>query len=402
MYRKYTQVNVLVTTLLLSSINVSVYAQTYHFTSKASGYGLWTDENTWIRNFNYVDNFPNTVGNKNSGSEIYSHVERVGNLTLGKGNDFVVHGILRVEGDLTLTGSAQLVIEEGGILWVSGRLTMDKGSNLHVKSGSSKPDGILVVGLDTNISGGADILVEGEAVFKQDLTIASGSSDIRDSSGDYYVYGTTQFESNILSGIPDKNDLFVNDRDLYNYAEGNGPLPITLLSFEGYATAKGVILDWVTETEENFDFFTVERAGSDLQFEAVAKIEGQGFSTQSTDYNFIDEDFLVGVVYYRLKATDYDGFEEYHKVIAVMIDEEAQLQSSVFPNPVVNKQIQVQTSSANGQLQIFNHYGNSVFQSSLQVGSNVYALPNHLSAGFYTVVVSNHQGQREQHRVLIR
>lgn len=57
-------------------------------------------------------------------------------------------------------------------------------------------------------------------------------------------------------------------------------LPVKLLFFQSKVVTGKVQLDWATSMEENFDYFTLERAGEDGNFEAIAKIEGKSFSTE--------------------------------------------------------------------------------------------------------------------------
>ena len=372
MYQKYIQINTASVILLLIVCTAS-YSQTY-YTSKDNQYGLWENADTWDKTQTWLPNTPSTTGGSNSSSDIYGYVWR--------------------EGDLGVGGGSFLTIRD--TLWVTGKLTILEGLIV-------EPGGVLVVGGDAEFSGGARGRIDGVMIVLGDLKMPSWMRTFDGSTGDYFVYNDSDISG---PNVSDENGLAnYGDGSLYDFVEGGGitTLPITLLSFEGRAATEGVILEWTTETEENFDFFTVERAGIDLQFEAIAQIEGQGGPAQVTDYNFIDEDLLEGVVYYRLKATDYDGSEEYHKVIAVLVEEtKVEQRTSIFPNPVENKRMYVQAHYAASQLRLINDQGSTVFETDLQMGRNAYVIPGHLPAGYYTAVISSRKHQREELRLLIR
>jgi len=108
-------------------------------------------------------------------------------------------------------------------------------------------------------------------------------------------------------------------------------LPIDLLSFEAKSNDGAVELAWTTASEINNDFFTVERSRDGIDFATVLKKQGAGSSNQMLDYSLTDESPYKGLSYYRLKQTDYDGKNEYSKIIAVNIIVTSILYA--FPNP---------------------------------------------------------------------
>jgi len=65
-------------------------------------------------------------------------------------------------------------------------------------------------------------------------------------------------------------------------------------------------LSWITASEINNDYFTLERSVDGRTFEEIATILGNGNSTELTRYIHMDESPRNGLNYYRLKQTDYD------------------------------------------------------------------------------------------------
>jgi hypothetical protein len=72
-----------------------------------------------------------------------------------------------------------------------------------------------------------------------------------------------------------------------------------------------------TASEVNNDFFTIERSSDGIVFEAVGTIQGAGNATSIQKYYFEDQDVPSGVLYYRIKQTDFDGRFDYSPVVKV-------------------------------------------------------------------------------------
>ncbi|TXB63575.1 matrixin family metalloprotease [Phaeodactylibacter luteus] len=89
------------------------------------------------------------------------------------------------------------------------------------------------------------------------------------------------------------------------------PLPVRLSSFvlrkEGESKS---LLAWSTATEQDNDFFTVERSGDGRNYHPIGQIDGAGTSQAAHYYSYLDHLPLAGWNYYRLLQTDYDGARE--------------------------------------------------------------------------------------------
>ncbi len=116
----------------------------------------------------------------------------------------------------------------------------------------------------------------------------------------------------------------------------NSPLPITLTSFTAFVEEDGVRLDWVTESELNNDFFTLERTIDAERFESLAQVKGKGTTTQQSKYSHFDNDPIPGVSYYRLKQTDFDGAFTYSELVKV-VNDSRKPRITAYPNPATNK-----------------------------------------------------------------
>jgi len=107
------------------------------------------------------------------------------------------------------------------------------------------------------------------------------------------------------------------------------PLPVELLSFDAKPNGNVVDVTWVTASEFNNDYFTVEKSADLYSYAEVGKIFGAGNSSVPLQYALTDPDPYQGVSYYRLKQTDFNGNYAYYGPVAVQFNSSA---ISIFPN----------------------------------------------------------------------
>lgn len=146
------------------------------------------------------------------------------------------------------------------------------------------------------------------------------------------------------------------------------PLPIELLSFDAKLIGEEVKLDWVTLTEINNDFFTVERSVDAINFEEVVDVDGAGNSSSELTYSAIDAAPYQNLSYYRLKQTDFNGDFSYSNVVVI-----ENLNSnpifSIYPNPSSGDELRLKIHNLdNGGLfyvDILDGIGREIYSSSI-------------------------------------
>ncbi len=123
-------------------------------------------------------------------------------------------------------------------------------------------------------------------------------------------------------------------------ASNLSPLPIELLRFTAEKMEDFVIAKWSTASEDNNDFFTVERLDGKNNIVSLGKVDGAGNSSELRHYSFTDKNPLYGTSYYRLRQTDYNGKTTESKWVAVNF---TALQPSlmIFPNPSGGEEVYV-------------------------------------------------------------
>lgn len=92
--------------------------------------------------------------------------------------------------------------------------------------------------------------------------------------------------------------------DVVNCAKATS---IELVKFDGEVRATDNFLTWETATEDNNAYFTLERSTDGSNYETIAVIDGAGTTNVSQFYNYADVDAPMGVSFYRLSWTDFNG-----------------------------------------------------------------------------------------------
>ncbi len=167
------------------------------------------------------------------------------------------------------------------------------------------------------------------------------------------------------------------------------PLPIELISFDAQAKTDHVELTWITATEINNDYFTVERSRDGIQFSPIGIMKGAGNSTQAISYDLNDENPLTGISYYRLKQTDYDGKYSYSNIVAVKMKATSFQLISVSPQKEFNT-LDVKMSFAKPamvRLIIQDLNGKIVSDNNFKVEGQILSLPLivNMNSGVYFI-----------------
>jgi hypothetical protein len=276
--------------------------------------GNWTTNSTWS------DNSAVALTNINGQHVTINGYVSAGsfgsNVTVSFSNDnsvhnFTVNDTLVVFGNMTFANKAMnLVIPAGGVLIVLGNFSSDNKIDL---------------------SNGGILVVSGTATF------GGAQSDYDDNGGEFWPIGGTTGNPAATTAANNSGSFLANaPGSLINFVNNAGQfsLPIKLLNFQVSirGNEKQVLIEWATEKEDNFNYFEIQRAGSDGKFSGIGKVKGAGYNTSSIQkYSLVDENPLVGHNYYRLKAVDLDGSSEtFHVVFVTLADKK---RFSVYPNP---------------------------------------------------------------------
>lgn len=107
------------------------------------------------------------------------------------------------------------------------------------------------------------------------------------------------------------------DANVTSTTSSCGPLPIEIVEFEGYDDEDINRIHWVSASEINNDYYTIQRSEDGIHWETIATVKGAGNSTTPILYEIVDENPFTPYTYYSLSQTDFDGKTEKFDIIAV-------------------------------------------------------------------------------------
>ncbi len=85
------------------------------------------------------------------------------------------------------------------------------------------------------------------------------------------------------------------------------PLPVEWLRYSAECNSGDVTIKWSTASEQNADYFTVERSTDGTSFSTIKHVLASGNSSTIKNYSAIDTEPYSGLSYYRVRETDFNG-----------------------------------------------------------------------------------------------
>ncbi|MEL7339653.1 MAG: T9SS type A sorting domain-containing protein, partial [Bacteroidota bacterium] len=173
--------------------------------------------------------------------------------------------------------------------------------------------------------------------------------------------------------------------------------PVEWLSFDVIRVKSDARLEWITASEQNSDYFLVERSLDGQHFENLAKVNAAGTTSSQSEYQFTDQTIFSlssPKILYRLKQVDLDGRFDYSKIVELQLGDNPQFSLQAYPNPVKDVlHIQMQYE---GQaiLKIVNNAGQVMLSRDLYDSEQSLELPvADWPAGIYHVILDHDQGR---------
>ncbi|OFY20727.1 MAG: hypothetical protein A2W98_01280 [Bacteroidetes bacterium GWF2_33_38] len=175
-----------------------------------------------------------------------------------------------------------------------------------------------------------------------DIALTYLDADISGTEADIYPakYSSSAWSRGTIAAVVATNIL--NWTGVTSFSDHTGgslsALPIELIAFNVKEFEKFVNVSWITATEINNDYFTIERTSDFENIQEIAEVDGAGNSNVFLEYRYIDEEPLTGISYYRLKQTDFDGKSTYSDWVSVLLGIDGRMEFKVYPNPVLKNQ----------------------------------------------------------------
>lgn len=254
--------------------------------------------------------------------------------------------------------------------------------------------------------------------INSDQAKSLSEADILDGMTVLKVDGDTDLNPLVLGGsstdeIPTVVDFSVATADVFvlelnsfsafdPMVDASSPLPVELMLFQATIVENGVLLHWETASEQDNDFFTLERSQDGLNFNNVKEIPGAGNSSELLSYDYLDKTAKNGTYFYRLKQTDYDGQFTYSEIIAVSLSKDSfDNDLIIYPNPVKTNSFYMSVENLeygiDFEVSILDLAGKTIKSQLLNRTSNNILLVSveGLKSGLYIVRVKSQMGIME-------
>lgn len=186
------------------------------------------------------------------------------------------------------------------------------------------------------------------------------------------------------------------------------PLPVTIVTVGATRNSDASVnVKWEVENETSIEKYEVERSESGRNFTGIITEGPRANNGGQATYQRTDLSALKQANFYRIKAISRNGLVQYSSIVKV--DEIAtQGTIAVYPNPVINKTLNVKFSSLDAgkyNLVVFNSAGKTVVRNVVELGSanltRSFQLGN-LAAGIYHLVLQDDAGKKWQSTFLVQ
>jgi len=184
------------------------------------------------------------------------------------------------------------------------------------------------------------------------------------------------------------------------------PLPVDLVFFDANVIEETVHLSWVTASEINNDYFTLEKSIDAKNWEVVTYSQGAGNSNQMINYLEVDYNPHKGISYYRLRQVDYDGTSTTSDMVSVFnpgtaLDDEL----SIYPNPSLGNSVFLRIPELavgdRGYIEVFDISGKARLRKDIEELNSIEELShNGLPAGMYLVSLRSNSINHTRKRVI--
>lgn len=195
--------------------------------------------------------------------------------------------------------------------------------------------------------------------------------------------------------LPSGNTLISDIQTGLYVLKFNGSIPVELTSFTAEVGNASVTLNWNTSSEKNNQGFEVQRK-NESEYYTIGFVEGNGTTTEISNYSFEDKNLQSGTYHYRLKQVDFDGSSSLSEEVMIEVTNPSTfVLNQNYPNPfnpTTNIKFSI-PSSGFVNLSVYNLVGEKVSEivnEILPEGEyNMNFNASNLSSGIYIAKLSS-------------
>jgi len=217
--------------------------------------------------------------------------------------------------------------------------------------------------------------------------------------------GTTLYDFNIVN-VPGS---YASDRFKIVFKQSlAGPLPVTITSISANRNHDQTInVNWAVENETSMGNYEILRSADGQNFTSIGTKNPTANNGGRTSYLHVDQQPNSIDNYYRIKANSLSGQVQYSAIVKVSpVKQDASI--SVYPNPVVDKTMQIRfVNQAKGRyiIDLTNQAGQSVYSFAMQVNNGTSTQAVHLrqsiASGVYQLRITAEDGTVTKQQLVI-
>ena len=165
-----------------------------------------------------------------------------------------------------------------------------------------------------------------------------------------------------------------------------GALGVEWLEFEAIVQSKKVMLKWKVYSDENNEYFEIEKSRDGIKWEVLDKIEDR-HTNETKAYKYIDPNGLSGATYYRISQSDFSGQKSFSTVVVVFVTNNEQFNFYYFDQSInFTESISSEFDGLKGQ--ISNISGSVLYEWDLMKNQTAYDIHElNLQTGMYVINV---------------
>ncbi|MBS1510100.1 MAG: T9SS type A sorting domain-containing protein [Bacteroidetes bacterium] len=179
------------------------------------------------------------------------------------------------------------------------------------------------------------------------------------------------------------------------YLPAAGPLPVSLINFNGSNITGKNVLRWTSLQEHDVTSYEIQRSIDGTNYEVAGNVKANGLTSEQ-QYSFTDPETSLAAknVYYRIRIVDVEHSMKLTNTVIIKAVSSKAAVMTVFPNPSNdNTQLRITVQKAGqGVVTITDVAGSlvSTQQVTLLQGNNILPLNNtqKLSEGYYTITLA--------------
>ena len=199
--------------------------------------------------------------------------------------------------------------------------------------------------------------------------------------------------------VPQFNGIYVCNRN-----GGDIVTPVYFKNVIGEVSNTKANLAWDVLTESNIRYYVVEKSFDGRVFVEAGRVYATSQSTPAKSYTWQDKVPLAQSSFFRVKAVENSGEVIYSNTL-LLKTQSTRWSVTVFPNPVINHEMQLQYNGEYGemQLQLYSMEGRLLFSKKCKGESisSAILLPHTIGSGTYLLKVKQATGDNEMKQLIV-